>query len=300
MRIGVRLPSAISHATPENVARVARWADVLGFHSVWVSDHIVLPERVCSRYGRHADRTWPHRADTPWFDPLLALAWAAAAAPHVALGTSILLLPLRHPVLLAKQLSTLDVVSGGRVLVAAGVGWMEEEFRLVGAPFGDRGARAVEMVRLMRALWTGRAVDFRGRFWSLSGCRMAPPPVQRPIPVLWGGHSRAALRRVAQVADGWHPSGLDPSEVAAGMTVLRKLCAERGRASSSLTIVPRLDRPLTTDLLHRYRDIGVDHLVIDPPLGRGDLDDCWDAMREAAAAGGLAPRADVGAERRSR
>ena len=144
----------------------------------------------------------------------------------------------------------------------------------------------------MRTLWTGEPVDFRGRFWSISGCRMAPPSVQRPIPVLWGGRSRAALRRVVEIADGWHPSGLSPTAVRAGLDVLTELCALRGRSPASLQIVPRLGYPVTAGLLHQYEDLGIDHVVIDPPLGGPRLEACWEAMQETASAARLDPRAN--------
>ncbi len=290
MDVGVRLPSAIQKATAANVMRVAEWAETLGFHSVWVSDHVILPERVESQYASRPNGRWDHPADTPWFDPLLTLALAASVAPHVLLGTSVLVLPLRHPVLLAKQLASLDVLSSGRVLLGIGIGWMAEEFRLIGVPFEERAPRAVEMVQLMRALWADRPVDFRGRYWAVSGCRMSPPPSRRSIPVLWGGHSRAALKRVAALGDGWHPSRLPPAELKTSITALRELCERRGRDPASLMLVARLDSELTIDILRHYQDLGVSHVVIDPPLGGNGLEECREVMEMVAATLRLRPR----------
>jgi probable F420-dependent oxidoreductase len=208
----------------------------------------------------------------------------------VLLGTSVLVLPLRHPVLLAKQLASLDALTGGRLLMGVGIGWMAEEFRLIGVPFEERALRAVDMVHLMRALWTDRTVDFHGRFWALSGGRMSPLPTRRSIPILWGGHSRAALNRVAAVGDGWHPSRLRPSEMEAGITLLRELCERRGRDPNALMIVARLGQQLTIDILRQYRDLGVDHVVIDPPLTGDGLVECREAMETVAATLRLHPR----------
>ena len=222
MKIGVRIPGAGTHAGPENIATVAGWAEQLGFHSVWVSDHVVLPRQVDSSYPYDSENQWRAPANTPWIDPLLALAWAGAAAPSVQLGTSVLVLPLRNPVLLAKQLASLDLLSGGRTILGAGVGWMQEEFDLVGVPFSRRGARSVEMVQLMRAFWAAEPVDFYGEFYQLSNCLMSPAPVQRPIPVVWGGHSTYALKRAAQFGDGWHPTLISMAQLAEGVAQLRQ------------------------------------------------------------------------------
>src|SRR5262249_18077029 len=212
MEVGVIVHNAGAKATVENVVRTARWAEALGYHSLWLTDHVALPEQVHSWYPYRTHGHWDYPADTKWLAPPVTLAWAGAAAPPPKLGAPAAVLPPPTPVLLAKQLSSLDFLTGGRVILGAGVGWMEEEFRLVGLDFASRGRRAVEMVRLMRELWTGETVDFRGEFYRVSGCRMHPRPAQATIPVVWGGHSDAALRRVARVGDGWHPTQitLDP------------------------------------------------------------------------------------------
>ncbi|MCQ3978969.1 MAG: LLM class F420-dependent oxidoreductase, partial [Anaerolineae bacterium] len=206
MQIGIRLPSAGAKVSPENLVTAARWAEALGYHSVWVSDHVALPEKVDSFYPYDPQGRWPYPANTPWLDPLLALAWAAAVAPSVKLGTSVMVVPLRQPILLAKQLSSLDFLSGGRVILGVGAGWMEEEFDLIGVPFERRGPRTAEMIALVRAFWRGEPVNFQGEFYEAADCQMAPRPVQPTIPVVWGGHTDAALKRVARVGDGWHPT----------------------------------------------------------------------------------------------
>src|SRR5690606_11031473 len=135
---------------------------------------------------------WDYPADTNYLDPLLTLAWAGAVAPSLTLGTSVLIAPLFNPPILAKQVATLDYLTGGRVILGIGAGWMEEEFNLLSVAFADRGKRVVEMVKLMRTLWTGTTVDFTGGLWRISECKMHPRPAQPSVPIVWGGHSDAA------------------------------------------------------------------------------------------------------------
>jgi probable F420-dependent oxidoreductase len=272
MEVGAIIPNAGPKASPENIVIVARWAEELGYHSVWVTDHVVLPERVEAYYPYRSHGRWDYQPDTKWLDPLLALAWAGAAAPALKLGTSIIVVPLRNPLLLAKQISTLDFLSGGRVIVGAGAGWMEEEFDIVGESFANRGKRAVEMVQLMRALWSGDTVDFQGEFWQVSGCQMHPTPVQATVPVVWGGHSDAALRRVAKVGDGWHPTQITLQQLEDGIEKLRRYCEQSDRDPDSVLIVAR---PGDTYGINpasqaRHEALGVDHLIMDTPIKQED------------------------------
>ncbi len=269
MRVGVRIPGAGPAASPDNLRRTACWAEELGFDSVWVSDHVALfePEEIDSAFPYGSGGRWPYPADVKWLDPLLALTMAAAVAPSVQLGTSVLVAPLRHPVLLAKQVASLDVLSGGRVILGVGAGWLREEFEVMAVPFARRGARSAEMVTVMRALWTGEPVAHEGEFYGISGCRMHPVPVQDRVPVVWGGHSEHALARVAALGDGWHPTQLDLDQLAAGIARLRELCERHGRDPDTLSIIARpgpvyrLDR----DSHARHLALGVDHVVVDPP-----------------------------------
>lgn len=294
MEIGVRIPSAGTHASTENLVTVARWAEELGYHSVWVSDHVILPapEDVESYYPYDPENQWRAPADTPWLDPLLALAWAGSVAPSVKLGTSVLVLPLRHPILLAKRLASLDRLTGGRVLLGAGAGWMEEEFDLIGVPFAKRGSRAAEMVALMRELWRGEPVDFDGDIWRVPTGTMQPTPAQPSIPVLWGGHSTYTLQRVAKVGDGWHPTQITIEQLADGMETIRRLCAEHNRDPDSVTIVARPGKVyrVNAETVARHRELGVHHLVVDPPLTGDVLGDCHAEMQRVAEMCDLQPR----------
>jgi probable F420-dependent oxidoreductase len=295
MEIGLRIPGAGPNTSPENVVKVARWAEELGYHSVWISDHVVLPEpeTVKSYYPYDPENQWRYPADADWLDPFLVLAWAGAVAPSVKLGTSVLVVPLRNPVLLAKQLSTLDFLSGGRAILGAGVGWMKEEFELIDAPFQRRGARTEEMIKLMRAFWTGETVDFQGEFYQVSGCKMHPRSVQETIPVVWGGHSDYALKRVAKLGDGWHPTQTTIAQLAEGIERLRRFCQEYGRDPASVTVIARPGKvyPLNAETHRQHQELGVRQVVLDPPLDQPNLSTCREEMERVAEVCGLQYRA---------
>jgi len=294
MHVGVITPNAGSKASPENIITVACWAEELGFDSVWVTDHVALPERVDSWYPYRSHGRWDYPSDTLWLDPLLSLLWAAAAAPSLAIGTSILVVPLRNPLLLAKQLSTLDYLTGGRVILGAGAGWMEEEFRLIGQSYRDRGKRLLEMIALMRRCWSGEVVNFDGEFYQVSGFRLHPTPVRRDIPVVWGGHSDAALRRCARTGDGWHPTQITLDQLRAGIVRLREYCERLDRDPATVPIVAR---PGTTYAIEaathaQHLELGVTHLIADTPIKQEDpgLKLVRAEMERVARVCGLRPR----------
>jgi len=292
MEVGLRIPGAGPNTTPENIVTVARWAEELGYHSAWISDHVALPEpeQVKSKYPYDSENQWRLPAETDWLDPFMVLAWAGAVAPSIKLGTSVMVLPLRNPVLLAKQLASLDFLTGGRVILGAGVGWMKEEFDIIGEPFKRRGARTAEMVELMRQLWTGEMVDYQGEFYQVSNCKMHPPAVQDSIPVVWGGHSDYALKRVARLGDGWHPTQTPMAQLADGIERLHRFCEEYGCDPASLTIIARPGPvyPINAETHARHQELGVDQVVVDPPLN--DLGDCRAEMERIAKVCNLQPR----------
>jgi probable F420-dependent oxidoreductase len=283
MKLGVRLPNGGPIATLENIRKVVTWADELGFDGVWIGDHVVLPERVESVYP-YGGGGWSRPPDTPVLDPVVALSLAAAWSSRLTVGTSVLILPLRHPVLIAKQVATLDALSGGRVRLGLGVGWMREEFDLVGAPFDDRGRRSDEMIHLMRAFWSGDTVRFGGEFWSVQGGGMHPAPPRRSVPVFWGGHSDAALRRVARLGDGWMPIGLDAAGLAARAEVLRRFCRDAGRDMNNVRIVARPDQAFTRELVEAHEALGVEGMIADPPMRSESLADCRAEMERTIQA----------------
>jgi probable F420-dependent oxidoreductase len=294
MEVGIIVHNAGAKASPENIVMTARWAEELGYHSLWLTDHVVLPEEVNSWYPYRTHGRWDYPPDTIWLDPLITLAWAGAAAPTLKLGTSVLVVPLRNPVLLAKQLASLDFLTGGRVILGAGAGWMAEEFNLIGQSFANRGRRLLEMVKLMRELWTGETVDFRGEFYQVSGCQMHPRPVHGTIPVLFGGHSDAAIKRAARLGDGWHPTQITLEQLVEGINKLRGYCQEFGRDPASVLIVARPgDKYEITPETHaKHLELGVNHLVVDTPIKQEDPDLSLlrAKMEQAAAVCGLTPR----------
>lgn len=274
MEIGIRLPASGPLVTPERITTAARWAEELGYHGVWLGDHVLYPDQVDSYYPYAPDNRWTAKSDSKILDALLVLSWAAVAGPSLKLGPSVLILPIRNPILLAKRLSTLDYLSGGRVILGAGVGWMKEEFGLIGEPFDNRGKRADEMVALMRQLWSGETVDFQGEFYQVSGARMHPTPVKRTIPIVWGGHSDAALRRVARIGDGWNPTQLTLEEFTDGLARLRQKCEQYGRDPDSVLIIARPGGkyPITAETHERHQALGVHHVIVDPPIRPDDPD----------------------------
>jgi len=199
MHFGVILPNFGADSNPDGIRRVAALAEELGFASVWATEHIIVGPAGVDPYGRV-------------YDPLVTLGWIAGWTERIRLGTSIILVPLYNPIHLAKEVATLQELSGGRFTLGVGMGWHEPEYEFMGVPFKGRGRRGDEAIRIMRALWNGER-DFDGQFWSFHDATSEPHP--SPIPEIWvGGSSKPALRRARELGDAWHPSrGSDPDHV---------------------------------------------------------------------------------------
>src|ERR1700681_436263 len=212
MRLGIHLPDIGRKAGAEAIRRAAVQAEQLGFADVWVSEHIIVPE----------DASYPPSAI--FWDPVLTLTWAAAYTSRVGLGTSVLILPMRHPLPLAKELATLQNLSGGRFILGAGVGWLEAEFEALGVPFHERGRRMDEGIAMMRAVWSEDPVTFAAKYIPavIDGMRMQPKP-EKPIPIWIGGTSEPALKRALRL-DGWHGSRAMPEQAA---PIVKRLREER-------------------------------------------------------------------------
>ena len=209
MRFGLAFASSIA-IDGDAALEICRRAEVAGFESLWGGEHVVLPTTIDSPYPYTADGKIPAQPDTPIPDPLIWLAFAAAAAPTMRLGTCILIVPQRNPLILAKELATLDQLSGGRVELGLGVGWMREEFDALGVPWERRGARNDEYVAAMRALWAGPHAEFHGEFVDFAPVTCSPRPVQASIPILVGGTGLY----VRAVADGAEEPGASGADVA--------------------------------------------------------------------------------------
>jgi probable F420-dependent oxidoreductase len=263
MQIGIHLPHAGEQSTPDRIRRAAQQAEDMGLSDVWVSEHIIVPRA-----------TFPR--SPLFYDPVLSLTWAAAVTKRVRLGTSVLVLPMRHPLPLAKELATLQNFSEGRLILGVGVGWLEAEFAALGVPFRERGRRLDEGIALMRAVWSQDPVTFAGKFIpaDLTEMTMRPFP-DKPIPIWFGARSESAFRRTVRIGDGWHGSQLTPTEAAPVVARLRRDRPEPGFAISMRTHWNGKDHGELRDRIAAYAAVGVQHVMVHP-LDR-DIDD-WDAV----------------------
>lgn len=236
MKFGLAFASSIG-TDPASALEIAKVAEKVGFESVWGGEHVVMPTTIASPYPYSADGSVPAGPETPIPDPLIWLAYVAAAAPTLRLGTCILILPQRNPLVLAKEVATLDHLSGGRVELGIGVGWMKEEFAALDVPWEHRGRRSDEYVEVLRAVWSGSHVEFHGEFVDFEPLTSTPRPAQgAAIPILVGGDTPVAIRRAVRLADGYFPGELDPDRLAALIGEVRRACDDSGRDPASLEI----------------------------------------------------------------
>ncbi len=235
MKFGLAFASSIS-IDGASALDICHTAEAAGFESLWGGEHVVLPATIDSRYPYTADGKIPADNDTPIPDPLIWLAFAAAAAPTLRLGTCILIVPQRNPLVLAKELATLDQLSGGRVELGLGVGWLREEFEALGVPWERRGARNDEYVAAMRALWAGPNAEFHGDFVDFAPVTCSPRPVQTSIPILVGGDTDAAIQRAVRIADGYFPGEGDVERLRTLITRLREAAERAGRDPDTIEV----------------------------------------------------------------
>ncbi|HEX9697322.1 MAG TPA: LLM class F420-dependent oxidoreductase [Actinomycetota bacterium] len=257
MKFGITGVNAGRRVRPEHAGVLARMAEEAGFESLWAVEHVVVPAGYASRYPYSEDGKMPGRDEIAIGDPLVWLTYAAAVTERINLATGILILPQRNPVLLAKECATLDQLSGGRLLLGIGVGWLEEEFRALGIPFEQRGARTDEYVAALRVLWEQDEPTFDGRFASFDRALSYPKPA-RPIPIIVGGHTEAAARRAGRIGDGFFPWGLGPAHLAGLLTVMREAATEAGRDPSSIEVT---SGAMDADSIRALADAGVDRIV---------------------------------------
>ena len=264
MKIGLFPPMANPFATPEYLEALGRAAEERGFASLWAAEHVVLFDAYTSRYPYAEDGRIPAGGESGFLDPFPALAFLASHTREIRLGTGICLVPQRNPVYTAKEAATLDWLSRGRLDLGIGVGWLAEEFAALGVPFERRGARCREYIEVMQRLWCDAVSQHRGEFYALPECRQYPKPVQSPHPPIhFGGESDAALRRVADLGQGWYGFNIDPEETAKRLAVLDDMLRERGRSRDEVEIsVSPYMRPTDLDTLKRYRDAGVDQVIV--------------------------------------
>jgi len=265
MQLGIHLPHAGSQATPALIKRHAQRAEALGLSDVWVSEHIIVP-----------------RAQFPrsplFYDPILTLTWVASVTERVRLGTSVIVLPMRHPLPLAKELSTLQNLSGGRLILGVGVGWLEPEFAALGVPFNERGRRMDEGIAMMRAVWSQDPVNFEAKYIPavVKDMTMLPQPVSH-IPMWHGSRSEAAHRRTVRIGDGWHGSQVTPEHAGEVVKRLRRDRPELGFTISVRSHWDGKDVGMMRDRVAAYKAAGVQHVMVHPQ--DREVDD-WDSVIE--------------------
>jgi probable F420-dependent oxidoreductase len=235
MKVGLAFASSIG-TDGATALEICQRAENAGFESIWNGEHVIVPDSIVSKYPYTPDGKVAMDAETSIPDPLIWLAFAAAAAPSVKLGTCILIVPQRNPLILAKELATLDQLSGGRVELGLGVGWMKEEFDALGVDWARRGARNDEYIAAMQAVWAGPHAEFHGEFVDFEPLTSNPRPVNGAIPILVGGDSDAAINRAVKLADGYFPGEGDAERLAALLGKLRSACDSAGRDPSTIEI----------------------------------------------------------------
>lgn len=244
MKLAVEFPNVVYREGPEAVARLARAIETIGFDQLDMFDHVVMG------HPRDGRATGPYPANMPILEAFMTLAFAAAATSTIGLGTEVLVLPQRQPTLVAKQVSSLDTLSGGRVRLGVGVGWQESEFDALGVDYRTRGRMMDEAIQLLRAYWHDASVDFAGEFYQVDAMAMEPkPPQGGALPIWIGGGSRAAIRRAATLGDGWLASAAmgDTATMAERIQTVRRLAAEAGRDPDALGFQAQLSPPPRND-----------------------------------------------------
>jgi len=276
MDIGCHLPTQGPLATGEALTTFAREADRRGIASLWVSDHVIFPRTATGSYpgGR-----FPHPPDKPYLEPVVALAAAAVCTTRARLGASVFILGHRHPVVMAKMLTSIDALSNGRLICGVGVGWWKEELEILGVPFNRRGRQADEILKVFTTLWSDTHPSFEGEFFRFRDIGFAPKPVQKPRPPIWvGGDSPGAFRRVATLGDGWHATSKTPAEFSDALPRLRAAADKAGRAFDTIELSLRYTlrddllakgTQAVVDTLVEYKRLGLSHILLE--FRRDDL-----------------------------
>ena len=314
MELGIILPNSGAFADPGSVLAVAEAAEAMDYSALWTADHLVLPIESATTYPYLRGAKIRLEPTHPFLEPLIALAGVATRTRRIGLGVSVYLAALRHPIAVAKQVASLDQLSGGRVILGVGAGWIPEEYETLGIPFKQRGIWLDEHIQAMRTLWRDEKPRYAGSHYRFENIGFEPKPVRRDVPIWVGGNSRAARRRAARLGDGWHVIDVPMRELEAGIAELAGECRAIGRRPEDVATsirsqvsiteapVPEADRmvPLTGPVevilkdLRRYRELGVAHVAL-WPAGRFDRADAYIAAMERLAREIVQPlRADPG------
>jgi probable F420-dependent oxidoreductase len=304
MKFGLSLISRGPLARPELMTRFVQRAEALGFDAVTISDHIVIPKAMPDNYPYHPEGKFSWQSARDYYEPLATLAYLAGQTQRLRLGTSVLIIPYRNPIIVAKLVASIDALSGGRVFLGVGTGWWQDEFAALGIPerFAERGPRTDEYIRIFRNLWNEENPEFAGQFYRYGNLEFSPKPAQPGgVPIWIGGHTRRALRRVAELGDAWHPiglrppAGLTPEELGKRRGELHALCEAAGRDPARLPIAFRCPLVFSTrerapmqgtpaqilDDIATYAAQGVSHITFDLPLA--DAGALMDAVERVGA-----------------
>jgi probable F420-dependent oxidoreductase len=287
MDYGIVLPHFGSFARKEAADRiiaVAEAAEALGYSTAWTIDHLVLPAKVEGGYA--------FNPLDPFLEPITVLGALSLRTSRIKLGTAVLVLPYRHPIYTAKALATVDVLSGGRLIVGVGAGWMEPEFAALGIPIAERGSRTNETIDAIKALWTEDVPGYSGRHFRFSNIKSEPQPVQKPRPpILVGGMTKGALQRVVRRADGWIALGKSPTDLRQPLETLREIAVKAGRKPDDLQIcmlpisAPSLEQVIED--LPRYTEMGVQHLYLSMRAWTTEFSRFMELMARFASAAGF-------------
>ncbi|WP_160573820.1 LLM class F420-dependent oxidoreductase [Actinomadura physcomitrii] len=296
MRFGLNLPHTGGNATGDvtaNLATAARTAESLGFDALFVGDHVVYPSALGSRYPHRPDGRFILSDGGRILEPLSVLNYVAALTSRIKIGTALLVLPYRNPVVVAKEVATLDVLSRGRVILGVGPGWMAEEFEALGVPFERRGAITDEAIDVIRELWTAEVPSFSGEFTSFTDVLFEPRPVQRPAPPIWiGGQSKPAIRRVVRRGDGWLAVVHSPEEYRACLDQFLEMAdkAQRDPAEVTLAVSPRGKSVVETiDDIPAYQELGAEMMWIAYGHHTKSFAEMHESMHVFAERAGLTP-----------
>ncbi len=287
MRIGFNLPQIGPAASPTAIVQAAQKAEALGYDSVWVTERVLYPVNPQTPYPATPDGSLPEPYKIV-FDPVEALTFAAAHTRRIHLGTSVLDIPYYNPVMLARRLTTLDVLSGGRLRVGLGLGWSKDEFEAVVASLSERGRRADEFLRVLIAIWTMDPVEFHGDYYHVPRAFIGPKPVQKPHPPIYlAAYAPAALKRAATLANGWNPAGLSVEQMASMFSEIREMAKAAGRDPKALELIVRANlhitpQPIADDRwifagsfdqvkadIEKVRALDADELFFDPTFSPG-------------------------------
>lgn len=236
MQFGLGIPHAGAAAQGASIIRFAQRAEALGFESLWCGDHIILPTAGTDQYPYTDDGSFARPSDVGFLETMTVLSFVAAATQRVRLGSTVIILPYRNPIVQAKMFASLDILSAGRVICGVGVGWLQKEFDTLGVPYTERGPLSDEFLALFRCLWTEEYPTFTGKFYQFDGIQMQPKPLQNPLPIWVGGHSKRAIRRTITYGQAWHPTRMTPQYVADHIPYLRQEAERAGRDPDSITV----------------------------------------------------------------